>query len=71
MFFFYGKGNENYLLGMGCSVHDTIVLAVKRVEFVRDTMSYVDLRGHQCNIIVLNSHVSSEERSSQFKIQFL
>ena len=55
---------------MGCFVHDTVVSAVKRVEFVDDTMSYIGLRGHQCNIIVSNAHAPSEERSYNSKYSF-
>jgi hypothetical protein len=37
-------------------VHKRIILAVKRVEFVSDRMSYIILRGHWCHIIFLNVH---------------
>jgi hypothetical protein len=38
------------------------VSAVKKVDFVSDTMSYIVLRGRWCNIIVMNVHVTSEEK---------
>ena len=61
---------ENYHWGTGFFVHRRIVLAVKRVEFVSDRMSYIVLRGRWCNIIVLNVHVPSEEKSDSSKDSF-
>jgi exonuclease III len=37
---FYGAGNEDRQLGTGFLVHKRIISAVRRVEFVRDRMSY-------------------------------
>jgi hypothetical protein len=37
-------------------VHKRITLAVKRVEFLSDRMSYITLRDRWCHIIVLNVH---------------
>ena len=56
----YGKGNENYQLGTGLFVHDTILSAVTIVEFFSYRLSYIVLRGHWCNVIVLNVHAPSD-----------
>jgi hypothetical protein len=50
--FFYRKGNENHELGTVFLVHKKIISAVNRVEFVRDRMSYIILRGRWCDIIL-------------------
>jgi hypothetical protein len=44
-------------------VHNRIIPAVRRVEFVSDRMSYIVLRGHWCNITVLNVHAPCEDKS--------
>jgi len=37
---------------------------------VSDRMSYIVLRGHWCNIIALNVHAPSEEKSDDSKDSF-
>jgi hypothetical protein len=57
-------------LGTGLFVHHRIVSAVKRDAFISDTMSYVVLRGRWCNVIVLNVHAPSEEKSDDSEDNF-
>jgi hypothetical protein len=60
--FLYAKGNENNKLETGFFVHHRKVSTIKTVEFIGDRMLYIDMRGHWCNIIVLNVHVPREEK---------
>jgi hypothetical protein len=66
----YGKGNESHQLGTGFFVHQGIVSAIKRAEFVSDGMSYIVLGGRWCNIIFLNVHAPTEEKSDDSKDSF-
>jgi len=65
--FIYGKGNENHHLVTGFFVHHKIEPAFKRVEFVSDRVSYIVLKGRWCNIIILNVHAPSGEKSDDSK----
>jgi hypothetical protein len=58
------NGNRNF-------VHRRIVSAVKRVEFLSDMLSYIDLRGRCCKIIVLNVHAPREEKCDDSNIIFM
>jgi endonuclease/exonuclease/phosphatase family metal-dependent hydrolase len=50
-------------------VHRRIISAVKRVEFVGDTMSYIIL-GRWCHIIVLNVHTPTDDKNDDVKDSF-
>ena len=52
-------------------MHQRMASAVKRVEFVSDRVSYKVLRGRWFNIIVLNVHAPSEEKSDESNIVFM
>ena len=62
LYFFLWKRKRKSSIGNRIFVHHRIV-AVKRVEFVSDSVSYIFLTGRWCNIIVLNVRVPSEEKS--------
>jgi hypothetical protein len=44
--------------------------AVKKVEFVSERMSYVIRRGRLCEIIVLNVHAPTEDKTDDMKASF-
>jgi hypothetical protein len=47
-----------------------IIPAVKGVGFVSGRMSYLVLRGHWCDIIVLNVHAPTEDKIDDVKDRF-
>jgi hypothetical protein len=40
--------------------------AVSRVKFVSDVMSYIILRGHCCNMVILNVHAPYDDVKDSF-----
>jgi hypothetical protein len=68
--FLYRKENKNNELETGFFVHHRTVSAVKRVEFVSDRVSHIVLRGHWCNINVVNVHAPSEGKGADSKDSF-
>jgi hypothetical protein len=57
------------MTGTGCFVHKRMISAVKRVEFISDTIPYIILRGRWCYVI-LNVHVPTEDKSDHIKDRF-
>jgi hypothetical protein len=57
--FFSGKENDTLELDTVYFFAHKRIIAVKRVQYVSDRMSYITLRGHWCLIIVLSIHAQT------------
>jgi hypothetical protein len=56
--------------GQASFTHKAIISAVNTVEFISDMMSYIILKGHWCDIIVLNVHAPTEDESDHMNNSF-
>ena len=54
-------------MGIRFLVRHRIVSAVKRVDFVRDRVSYIVLRGRWCDINALNIHAPCDGKGADKK----
>ena len=64
-YFLLWERKRKSLIGNRFIVNHRRVSAVKRAQFFfSDRMTYIVLRGHRCNIIVLIVHEPSEEKNS-------
>jgi len=61
--FFYGKWNENHQPGTGYLAQHRRGSAAKWAQFVYDMMTYIVQWGRWYNIMVLNVHAPSREKS--------
>jgi hypothetical protein len=55
---------------MGFIVHNGIISAVRRSQFLSDRLSFVNLRGRWCDIIVRNVYALTEVKSGNTKDNF-
>jgi hypothetical protein len=67
--FFYCNESINYHSETGL-LHQEVISAVKRVKFIRNRMSYIIIRRRLCDIIVLNVHETTEDKSDDMKNRF-
>jgi hypothetical protein len=68
--FFCRNENANHHLGTSCFIYKGIAPAVTSVTFVTDRIPYVTRRGPWGDIIVLNVHAPTEDKSDNMKDTF-
>jgi hypothetical protein len=68
---FLWKRKRKSSIGNRICVNYRIDSAIKTVEFVSGMVTFIVLRGHWCNIIFLNVHAPSEEKSDDSKKVFI
>jgi hypothetical protein len=68
--FFYGKVIDNHELDTNFFGHKRIISAAKMVEFVCNRMSYIIISCLWCDIIVLNVHAPTEDKTDDEKDRF-
>jgi hypothetical protein len=64
------KKNEKHELGLGFFVQNTIISKGKTFELVSDRMLYIILRFRLCDVVVLNVHISREDKIDYVKGSF-
>jgi hypothetical protein len=64
---FLQNGNEIHGLGAGFFVQKRIISAVQRVKTVGDRMTHIILGSRWCDIIVLNEHAPTEDKTDDMK----
>jgi hypothetical protein len=71
--FFYRKGHENHELGTGFFfffLHKRTTTAFKRAEFVINSICFIKIIVCWCDIIVLNVHLPTEDKTNAMKDSF-
>jgi hypothetical protein len=70
LYIFLWKNKCYSSLREGFFVHNRIISAVKKVEFVSDRMLHITLKDRWCDIIVLNVQAPTEDKDDDIKDSF-
>jgi exonuclease III len=63
-------GKEMKIINQGLLAHERIISAVETAESVSDVMSHTVLRGRWCDIIAVEAHPPTEDKSEHSKDSF-